>query len=96
MPVFPFSVFKISDNSMKPTLKEGDYMIVNRWSRNFRTGDIIVFTPYEKKLVFVKRINSMKNGRFFVLGDNSSNSLDSRKFGWVGREKIIGKLILKI
>ena len=81
---------------MEPALKPGDYIIVNRWYRSLRPGDMIVFTPYEKKLVFVKRINSIKDGRYFVVGDNSANSLDSRRFGGVESSAVIGKVLLKI
>ncbi|MEG2028876.1 MAG: signal peptidase I, partial [Bacilli bacterium] len=43
------------------------------------------------------KINSkLKNDKFLVLGDNRGNSIDSRIFGLVSSEEIIGKVIFTI
>lgn len=34
------------------------------------------------------------SGKFFVLGDNLSNSNDSRSFGFIDRDEVLGKVIL--
>ncbi|MBN1337807.1 MAG: signal peptidase I [Bacteroidales bacterium] len=38
----------------------------------------------------------LKEGQYFILGDNRQNSLDSRIFGLVPREMIFGKFFIKI
>lgn len=37
------------------------------------------------------KITSLKDGQYFVLGDNRPNSFDSRRFGPVGRDFIVGR-----
>ena len=62
-----------------------------------KTGDIVVFnSPENEELLLVKRITEIKSedGRFlyFMTGDNSANSHDSRIFGWVAERLIVGKI----
>lgn len=39
---------------------------------------------------------TVENGEVYVLGDNRDNSLDSRNFGTVNSEDIVGKLAMRI
>lgn len=39
---------------------------------------------------------TVKEGEVFVLGDNRPNSLDSRSFGVVKSEDIVGKLVMRV
>ena len=152
----PFFVqaFKIPTGSMRPTLMEGDLILVNKfiygpripftdWRlpkiREPRRGDVVVFIyPENPKKDFIKRLVAsagetveIKNGTiyindrplleplfsqrfyynrgpygqegqkitvpkdcFFVLGDNSHSSQDSRYWGFVPYKNLLGKAIL--
>ncbi len=95
--------FTVSGMSMQPTLKDGDVIIVSKlhllFGEDFEEEDIITFLdPADEEKILVKRVKlSEKDGvkRYFVLGDNTQESIDSREFGSVNAEKIIGKAIFK-
>lgn len=86
-----FSRFKVSGHSMMPAIKPGQEILVSSLPYlifNPKKGDIIAFKVGSKFVV--KRIKQAGNGKFLVGGDNRQ---DSREFGWVERERIIGKVI---
>jgi signal peptidase I len=151
---FVIQAFKIPTGSMRPTLLEGDLILVNKFIygakvpfinlslpavRQPKRGDVIVFIyPEDHKKDFIKRLvglpgetveikngtvyidekplldplfsqryyynrgNSASEGQklvvpkddFFVLGDNSASSRDSRYWGFVPGENILGKAIV--
>jgi len=139
---FIMAPFKIPSGSMRPTLIEGDRILVNKFLyrvREPRRGDIIVFKyPEDPKRPFIKRLVGkagdrveirdgavLVNGRpldgsgifstnhyynqgwygqahdaievppdsYYVLGDNSSSSHDSRFWGFVPKRSLIGQAI---
>src|SRR3970040_1605954 len=86
--------FRVEDVSMEPTLKAGDYVIINKLSYLFRRpskGDIVVFKHSTEKFL-IKRIAEVKDSEYFVLGDNREFSTDSRHFGAIGKNHIVGKV----
>ena len=151
---FVVQAFKIPTGSMRPTLLEGDLILVNKFIygakipftdkrlpilRDFKRGDVIVFIyPEDTKKDFIKRLvglpgdeveikkgsiyvngaplaDSVFNNRYyynrgdfgvegtkiivpkdnyFVLGDNSASSKDSRYWGFVPRDNILGEAIV--
>lgn len=151
---FIVQAFKIPSGSMRPTLVEGDIILVNKFLygakipftdlrlpkvRDPNRGDCIVFIyPENPKKDFIKRLVGLPgevveirrgtifiNGKpvlklplsqfyyqnkgdlaqegqaivvpednYFVLGDNSGSSQDSRFWGFVPKKNILGKAIL--
>ncbi len=137
---FIMAPFKIPSGSMRPTLIEGDRILVNKYTYRFNEperGDIVVFKyPVDGKRPFIKRLIAkggerveirdghirineaevtepeilrqityynqgehgkqqqvveVPEGQYFVLGDNSASSHDSRFWGFVPRKNVIGK-----
>ncbi len=154
--VRPFVVqaYKIPTGSMRPTLLEGDIILVNKFIygarlpftnlylpkvRSPQRGDVVVFVyPENPKKDFIKRLIAtegeavqIKDGtiyindkplldplfsqryyynqgdfgqenkkiivpkdNYFVLGDNSASSQDSRYWGFVPKKNMLGKAML--
>lgn len=89
-----FSRFRIQGHSMEPTIKNGTSVVGTSILYIFRSpqkGDIVLFKKGKK--LFVKRIKRINGQRFFLSGDNKKDSLDSKEFGWILREKIVGKVV---
>ncbi len=85
---------------MFPLLKAGDEVLVDaRAYRNKRpdTGDIVlVLHPQRPGFPMIKRITAiLDNDRYFLRGDNASQSTDSRDFGAVAGKQIIGNVICR-
>lgn len=151
---FIIQAFKIPTGSMRPTLMEGDLILVNKFIygakvpfsdlrlpkvRDLKRGDVVVFIyPEDKSKDFIKRLVGLpgdeleiKNGTifinseplldpvfnqryyynrgdfaqegqkitvpadsYFMLGDNSGSSKDSRYWGFVPKKDILGKAIM--
>lgn len=85
------SRFKVSGHSMEPTIKNGQEILVSGLPFLFRdpkVNDLVAFKDADKWIV--KRIKQIKDNQYLVEGDNKS---DSKKFGWIKKESILGRVI---
>ena len=89
----PVRRFVVADTSMAPALQPGDRVLVGTWLPR-GPGDIVVLRDPEWRSTFVaKRLARVEsNGDLVVLGDNPNVSRDSRAFGAVPRELVVGKV----
>lgn len=60
---------RIVGSSMHPTLKEGEYYLINKLNKDFRTGDIIVFRGLDSEYI-VKRIIAMDKDELYIIDGN--------------------------
>lgn len=73
--------------SMYPTLKNGQ-IILALAVREFREGQVVV--AFQNGREVIKRIESIEDGKIFLLGDNTNASTDSRHNGSITDDKIEG------
>jgi signal peptidase I len=92
-------LLKVHGDSLYPDYQEGDFVLVSKVPFLFsapRPGQVIAFQmpPYG---VLIKRIDRVLEGgqAFFVLGTHL-HSVDSRQFGPVRRQNLVGRVIWHI
>jgi phage repressor protein C with HTH and peptisase S24 domain len=88
---------RISGHSMEPVLNNNDLILISYLFYIFKhpqINDIVAFRFNDK--TFVKRITKSENQKYFLEGDNKSDSLDSSGFGWIPKNKILGKYFYKL
>jgi signal peptidase I len=94
-------------HSMLPAIKPGTVLLILKPAYGFRlpgagkyllrwasprAGDIVVFyTPLGE--IAVKRCGDLWGDDFYALGDNGLQSYDSRSYGPVPSDNIIGKVL---
>ena len=87
---------RVVGNSMKGSLSEGDLIIyknINPKNSELGVGDIVVAShPKIKSKLVVKRIYQIHQDKFDLRGDNSLSSTDSREWGLIELDLIVGKV----
>lgn len=81
---------RVVGRSMLPTLRHGQVVVCWRSAR-VRVGDvvIVVHNGVEK----IKRAKEVRTHHIFITGDNPGESTDSRHFGWLTHDQVVGCVI---
>ncbi len=87
----------VNGDSMWPTLKQGSTAKFERIDSNsLSTGQVVLLDhPFRPNLRIIKRIQSIEDGRLFLVGDNPdpTASEDSHNFGEVDASSVIAALV---
>lgn len=89
--------YRIEGDSMLPVLRHGEEVLVREKAR-IAVGDIVIARhPFKESVEMAKRITGIDaNGKYFLVGDNSEESTDSRSFGPVPEGCILGKVVYRL
>jgi len=91
-------ILKVTGDSLSPEFQQGDFVLVSKIPFLFvppSPGDVVAFYQPGYGLL-IKRIQNLStDGGVNVIG-NHPESIDSRVFGTVRREDVIGKVIWHI
>lgn len=89
--------FVVDGESMSPTLKSGDKVLVHP-DAPITAGDIVLaHHPFRRSTQLIKRVCEITaDGEYFLIGDNPGESTDSRTLGAFRLTNILGKVVCKL
>ena len=92
--------FRVTGISMQPLLQPGEEILLDPKAYEKKVPQIndlvVAIHPEKPGLEIVKRVSHIsKEGKVFLLGDNLAYSSDSRNFGLIPLQSIIGKVTSK-
>ena len=102
-----FSTVKVSGSSMSPTFMPGDWLLIKQIRNGAHPLKVhsvyLINDPERPGIKLLKRIKEVevdeivgKQAQFnyWLEGDHPS-STDSRKWGWLKQEQVVGKVLLR-
>ena len=89
--------FAVEGNSMRPVLREGEAVLIQKGS-TLRVGEVVIAChPYKQSVRIIKRITKIHDpDRYELLGDDPGESTDSRTFGPIEGAMILGKVVARL
>jgi phage repressor protein C with HTH and peptisase S24 domain len=90
--MFGLAIRRVVGDSMAPRYLEGNLILVKK-TNDYQVGQVVGFIYNDK--VLIKRISDIEENKYYLLGDNAKNSLDSRKLGWIDYDNIIFRVVFK-
>ncbi len=86
---------RVDGNSMHPTLQDGDHVLIRRQARAEPNEIVLCRHPYKKTVRLIKRVESTDECGAFLVGDAPKKSTDSRSFGAVPWNQLVGVVTSK-
>ena len=74
----------------------GDEIVIDNSGNIYRNNEILSFEGLVNETLTKQEKYNVPNNFYFLLGDNRGNSQDSRIFGYVPVENLIGKAFYKV
>ncbi len=94
--LLPFGLIDVAGPSMVPTLLHGDQVVV-RYGARVRPGAVVLVRhPLRQDLLVVKRAADRRPGGWWLLSDNQFVENDSREYGAVPPDLVLGRVLLRI
>ncbi len=85
---------EIKGHSLAPLLKDKDRILIQK-TQNVKKGDIVVAHHPYRNIQIIKQVTKRyADGSIEVKGNN--NSTDSRSFGKIHAENILGKMTIRL
>ncbi len=90
---FGFRRYAVTGASMAPAFFAGDHLLIRRRSRWPEVGEVVVVADPRSGEPILKRVQQVGPDGIDVRGDNSAASTDSRHFGVLPHEAVLGTVI---
>lgn len=87
---WPLFMRRVVGESMIPSLWPGQLLLV---SKRFHLQEGAIFVIRHEGREKIKRLGKIDGQRIFVVGDNAVHSTDSRHFGWLSADSVIGRVV---
>lgn len=83
---------RVSGDSMSPTLRDGDHVLVSPTTHAAVDDVVLCRHPYRRDTRIIKRVSAVDETGMTLTGDNASHSTDSTRFGTVPWSRLIGRV----
>lgn len=92
--------YRATGRSMLPAVRPGDHLLVDPSAYAVADpvpGDIVVAAhPWVRDKTVIKRVGSIHSGRIFLTSDNPDEGADSRSFGTVAVDRVLGRVTSRV
>lgn len=85
-----FLIRRVKGASMHPHLPHGKVVLALRHKKP-QVGDVVIVKHH--RIEVLKRVHQIKDEMAYLLGDNPDESTDSRQYGWLPLNTIMGVVL---